>query len=136
MLFSACIIVLGLVPPLAFQYVINDVLPNRAFETLIVIAAALALTYTFDPFLTWLRQYTTAHVGAQLDLILGSRLYEHLLGLTLNRAKSGSPSPVCAKTSRSGISDRPDADLAARSRLRRRCEGAPRKRQRVHDIGS
>ena len=83
MLFSACIIVLGLVPPLAFQYVINDVLPNQAFETLLVIAAALTLTYAFDPFLTWLRQYTTAHIGAQLDLILGSRLYEHLLGLPL-----------------------------------------------------
>ncbi len=83
LLFSALLIVLGLIPPLAFQYVINEVLPNQAFNTLLIIATALALTYAFDPFLTWLRQYTTAHVGMQLDLILGSRLYEHLLGLPL-----------------------------------------------------
>ena len=83
LLVSLVTTLLGLAAPLAFQIVINDVIPNHGLATLTAVAGALAITYSFNAFLDWIRQYCVSHIAAQLDCVLGSRLYEHMLALPL-----------------------------------------------------
>ena len=73
----------ALVTPLFFQVVIDKVLTHRAYSTLYVLVAGLALVGLFDVVLQYLRTYALAHSTNRIDVELGRRLFQHLLRLPI-----------------------------------------------------
>ena len=73
----------GLVTPLMFQVVMDKVLVNRAFNTLVVVASALLICSVFEVVLTGLRNFVFSHTTSRIDVELGSRLYQHLVALPI-----------------------------------------------------
>ncbi|MFN0164167.1 MAG: peptidase domain-containing ABC transporter [Burkholderiales bacterium] len=81
LLASICIQAIALALPLTTQVVIDKVVIHQTYNTLWVIAAALALFVIFNALLTWARQYLVLHTGNRVDALLGSRVFGHLLAL-------------------------------------------------------
>ncbi|MBL8380951.1 MAG: peptidase domain-containing ABC transporter [Burkholderiales bacterium] len=81
LLASLVIQLIALAMPLTTQVVIDKIIVHQTFNTLWVIAAALALFVVFNALLTWARQYLVLHTGNRVDAVLGSRVFEHLLKL-------------------------------------------------------
>jgi ATP-binding cassette, subfamily B, bacterial HlyB/CyaB len=75
--------VFGLVSPLFFQVVIDKVLVHRGVTTLDVLVFGLATIAVFETLLGALRTYVFSHTTNRIDVILGSRLFKHLLALPL-----------------------------------------------------
>ena len=75
--------VFALITPLFFQVIIDKVLTHRAFSTLYVLVAGLALVGIFDVVLQYLRTYALAHSSNRIDVELGRRLFQHLLRLPI-----------------------------------------------------
>ena len=73
----------ALITPLFFQVVIDKVLTHRAYSTLYVLVAGLALVGVFDVVLQYLRTYALAHSSNRIDVELGRRLFHHLLRLPI-----------------------------------------------------
>ncbi|RFU44925.1 type I secretion system permease/ATPase [Paraburkholderia sp. DHOC27] len=73
----------ALVSPLMFQVVMDKVLVNRAYNTLIVVGIALLVSSLFEVLLTGLRNFTFSHTTNRIDVELGARLFRHLLMLPL-----------------------------------------------------
>jgi subfamily B ATP-binding cassette protein HlyB/CyaB len=80
---SLCLNLLGLVPPLVFQTVIDKVLVHHAWTTLDVLCAGLVLVTLFDTVAASLRPRLLAQVTSRLDLRLGVALFEHLMRIPL-----------------------------------------------------
>ncbi len=80
---SLLIQLLGLVPPLMFQVVMDKVLTNRAFDTLSVVCIGMLLAALAETLLTGLRNYIFAHTTTRIDVELGARLFRHLVHLPL-----------------------------------------------------
>jgi len=80
---SLFIQLIGLATPLGTQVVIDKVIVNQTINTLIVVAAGLAMFLVFNSGMSWLRQYLVLHTGNRVDAVLGSQLFRHLLGLRL-----------------------------------------------------
>jgi len=74
---------IGLIPPLMFQVVMDKVLTNRAFSTLAVTCIVLLIGTVFEALLTGLRNNVFAHTTNKMDVELGARLFRHLLHLPL-----------------------------------------------------
>jgi len=83
LLASAAIQLLALAVPLCTQVVIDKVIAHQTFNTLTVIAVALAIFVFFSAGLGWVRQYLVLHTGNRVDAVLGTRAFQHLLALPL-----------------------------------------------------
>jgi ATP-binding cassette, subfamily B, bacterial HlyB/CyaB len=75
--------IFGLVSPLMFQVVMDKVLVNRTWNTLVVVGIALFVSSTFEVLLTGLRNYIFSHTTNRIDVELGARLFRHLVALPL-----------------------------------------------------
>lgn len=71
----------ALITPLFFQVIIDKVLVNQALTTLDVLAFGLLVLSVFDILLNGLRNYVFSHTTNRVDVVLGSRLFNHLLRL-------------------------------------------------------
>ncbi|UYM17723.1 type I secretion system permease/ATPase [Endozoicomonas euniceicola] len=71
----------GLITPLFFQVIIDKVLVNQALTTLDVLAFGLLVISVFDVVLNGLRNYIFSHTTNRVDVILGARLFSHLVRL-------------------------------------------------------
>ncbi|MCP4924296.1 MAG: type I secretion system permease/ATPase [bacterium] len=78
--------------PLFTMNVYDRVVPNQATDTLWVLAMGVFLIFGFDFLLRMLRGYFVDVAGQNADVILGSRLFEQVIGLKLasRPASSGS----------------------------------------------
>lgn len=72
---------LGIVTPLVTQVVIDKVIVNKGDATLDVLAAALLIVALFQAMMGFLRTYLSAHTTNKLDIILGARIFHHLIML-------------------------------------------------------
>ena len=84
LLASVFVQIFALITPLFFQVVIDKVLTHRAYSTLYVLVAGLALVGVFDAVLQYLRTYALAHSTNRIDVELGSRLFRHLMRLPIS----------------------------------------------------
>ncbi len=80
---SLFIQLLALVTPLFFQVIVDKVLVHRGVTTLDVLAIGLLVVAAFEAMLGGLRTYLFAHTTNRVDVLLGARLFSHLLSLPL-----------------------------------------------------
>src|ERR1035437_7873809 len=73
----------GLISPLFFQVVIDKVLVHRGVTTLDVLVLGLVIIGVFETLLGALRTYVFSHTTNRIDVILGARLFKHLLALPM-----------------------------------------------------
>lgn len=73
----------ALVTPLMFQVIVDKVLVHNSVTTLNVIAIAMIAVAIFEVVLTFLRNFISSHTSNRIDVILGAKLYRHLLALPL-----------------------------------------------------
>lgn len=81
---SLVINLLAIVSPLFFMNVYDRVVPNNALDTLWVLAIGIAIAYLFDFILRNLRSYFCDVAGKNADIILASRLMQHLMSIRLD----------------------------------------------------
>lgn len=74
---------IGLATPLFTQTIIDKVVIHQSHNTLAVIAVALVMFMLFASGMGWLRQYLIIHTGNRVDAVLGSRVFRHLLSLSM-----------------------------------------------------
>ncbi len=74
----------SLVSPLVFMIVIDKVLNNKSLSTLDVLIFALVVISIFEVLLNVLRTYLLSHTATRIDLMLGIRLFRHLISLPLS----------------------------------------------------
>ncbi len=84
--FGASIVVnlLAVCGPLFFMNVYDRVVPNKAVDTLWMLAIGIAVAYLFDFLLRNLRSYFTDVAGRNADVVLASRLMQHLLAMRMD----------------------------------------------------
>jgi len=73
----------ALLTPLFFQVVIDKVLVHHGLTTLDVLAIGLLVISTFDVVLSGLRSYLFSHTANRVDVMLGAKLFKHLLALPI-----------------------------------------------------
>lgn len=73
----------GLLTPLFTQVIIDKVVGNAGLSTLNVLGVALVVLYLFQTVMSVLRTYLLTHTTNKLDVILGTRLFRHLVSLPL-----------------------------------------------------
>lgn len=73
----------ALITPLFFQVVIDKVLVHNGLTTLDVLAFGLIVVALFEAVLGGLRTYLFAHTTNRIDVLLGAKLFRHLLALPL-----------------------------------------------------
>jgi len=78
---SLAIQVMALAVPLFTQVIIDKVIAHQTGNTLVVIAAGLAVFMVFSAALTWVRQYLVLHTGNRVDAVLAIDVFEHLFRL-------------------------------------------------------
>jgi ATP-binding cassette, subfamily C, bacterial LapB len=78
---AALINILALASPLFIMNVYDRVLPNKAIPTLWVLALGIGLAILFDLVLRSLRGRLIDGAGRRADVVLASRIFEHVLGL-------------------------------------------------------
>lgn len=75
--------IFALVTPIFTQVVIDKVLVHHGLTTLDVLAIGLLTIALFEAVLSMLRTYVFTHTTSKIDVILGTRLFRHLLALPL-----------------------------------------------------
>lgn len=75
--------ILAIAGSLFAMNVYDRVVPNRAYETLWVLAAGVFLAYVFEFLLRILRGYFVDQAGKRADIVMSSILYERVMGLRL-----------------------------------------------------
>lgn len=75
--------IFALVTPLFFQATIDKVLVHRGLSTLDLIAIGLVAIAAFEVTLGGLRSYVFAHTASRIDVVLGARLFRHLMTLPI-----------------------------------------------------
>ncbi len=75
---------IALASPLFTMNVYDRVLPNKALPTLWVLAIGMAVALTFDFLLKTLRSWLIDSAGRRADVLLASRIYEHVLGIEMS----------------------------------------------------
>ena len=73
----------ALATPLFFQVVVDKVLVHRGMTTLDVLAIGLLGLVLFEVVLGGLRNYLLSHTTNRVDMLLGARLFAHLVRLPL-----------------------------------------------------
>ncbi|MDR2603751.1 MAG: type I secretion system permease/ATPase [Desulfovibrio sp.] len=84
--FGASILVnlLAICGPLFFMNVYDRVVPNHAVDTLWMLALGIIIAYVFDFLLRNLRSYFVDVAGRNADIVLASKLMQHLLAMRLD----------------------------------------------------
>lgn len=80
---SLCFQILGLFTPIMMQVVIDKVLVHNSLTTLDVLTIGLGLILIFELVLGIAKNYVFANTTNKMDVILSSRLFNHLLRLPL-----------------------------------------------------
>jgi len=70
--------------PLFVMNVYDRVIPNNAVDTLWALAIGIGLAYTFDLVLKNLRSYFVDVAGRNADVLIGSRIMQHLMSARLD----------------------------------------------------
>lgn len=78
---SALINIFLLAGTLYAMNIYDRVLPNKAFETLYILSLGIFIIYIFDFLLRMIRGYFIDIAGKNADVLLGSFLYERVLGI-------------------------------------------------------
>ncbi len=73
----------ALITPLFFQVVMDKVLVHKGITTLQVLAVGFFAVAVFDTLLGGIRNYAFSHTTNRVDVELGAKLYNHLMGLPL-----------------------------------------------------
>lgn len=73
--------IFALATPLFFQVVIDKVLVHGGTNTLKVLAGGMFLLALFEVALSCLRNFLLAHTSNRIDVVLGARLFQHMLSL-------------------------------------------------------
>ncbi len=73
----------ALITPLFFQVVMDKVLVHKGLSTLDILALGFFVVVVFDAILGGIRNYVFSHTTNRVDVELGARLYNHLMGLPL-----------------------------------------------------
>jgi len=73
----------ALVTPVFFQVMVDKVLVHRGLTTLDVLALGMLTIAVFEALLGGLRSYVFSHTCNRVDVLLGARLFSHLLRLPL-----------------------------------------------------
>ena len=81
---SVVVNLLALCGPLFFMTVYDRVVPNKAIDTLWMLATGIIVAYMFDFLLRNLRSYFTDIAGRNADVLLASRLMHQLLFMRLD----------------------------------------------------
>jgi subfamily B ATP-binding cassette protein HlyB/CyaB len=81
LLASLAIQILALATPIFTQVIIDKVVVHHTVNTLVVIALALFASMLFGAALSWIRQYLVLHTGNRVDVVLGTRVFDHLFKL-------------------------------------------------------
>jgi ATP-binding cassette, subfamily C, bacterial LapB len=77
----------AVVSPLFVMNVYDRVVPNRAIETLWVLASGALLAYLFDLFLRGLRTYFVDTAGREADKLMSGRIFRHLVAMRLDSGR-------------------------------------------------
>jgi ATP-binding cassette, subfamily B, bacterial HlyB/CyaB len=75
--------IFALTSPLFTQVVIDKVLTHHSYSTLHVIAAGMLVVIVFDAILNVLKSYLLSHASSRIEVVLGGRLFSHLLRIPL-----------------------------------------------------
>ncbi|MCT4662029.1 MAG: type I secretion system permease/ATPase [Tissierellales bacterium] len=75
--------IIGLISPLIIQAIIDKVLVHKSFTTLNGLMIGLIIVITFEMFMGVARNYVFSHVTNRIDVILSSRIFNHLFKLPL-----------------------------------------------------
>ena len=73
----------GLITPLFSQVIIDKVLIHKGVSTLDILVLGLVIINVFEMILSVTRTYLFSHTTNRVDVILGSKLFKHLLALPL-----------------------------------------------------
>jgi subfamily B ATP-binding cassette protein HlyB/CyaB len=73
----------GLITPLFSQVIIDKVLVHKGLSTLDVLVLGLVIINVFEMILSITRTYLFSHTTNRVDVILGAKLFRHLLALPL-----------------------------------------------------
>jgi len=84
LLASLFVQIFALLSPLVFMIVIDKVLGNNSLSTLDVLVFALIVVSFFEIVLNGLRTYLLSHTANRIDLMLGVKLFRHLMSLPLS----------------------------------------------------
>lgn len=76
--------ILGLASPLVMQVIIDKVLMHKALSTLNVLMIGLIGIALFEMILSLAKNYVFAHTTNRIDVVLSSRLFNHLFRLPLS----------------------------------------------------
>lgn len=82
----------ALASPLFVMNVYDRVVPNHAEETLWVLAAGVSIVIFFDFTLKTLRAYFVDNTGKRIDVLLSSKIFEHVLNIKLHARPQSSGS--------------------------------------------
>jgi ATP-binding cassette, subfamily B, bacterial HlyB/CyaB len=88
LLASLFIQLFALITPLFFQVMIDKVLVHEGRSTLHVLAIGLLAVSLFDVLLNMLRTYVFSHTTSRIDVVLASRLFDHLSRLPISYFKA------------------------------------------------
>lgn len=80
--------ILGILTPLMTQVVVDKVLSHNALSTLNALAIGIAIVYIFDLIIALAKNYLFTHTTNRVDVILSSRLFQHLFALPLRYFES------------------------------------------------
>ncbi len=83
LLASLLINLFALASPLFIMNVYDRVVPNRAVETLWVLAIGVSIAFTFDIIMRTLRGYFIDIAGKRSDVILSASIFEQVLGIQM-----------------------------------------------------
>ena len=75
--------ILALVSPIYIMNVYDRVLPNNAFDTLIVLATGATLAMVFDFILKNIRAHFLDAAGRKSDIRISSKIFEHILNVKI-----------------------------------------------------
>ncbi len=90
MLAAAFVNLLALASPLFVMNVYDRVVPNQAKETLTVLVIGIGLIFVFDFMLRWLRSHFVDNAGKRADVLMSSRIFNHVLGITMKSRPASS----------------------------------------------
>ncbi|PSU35608.1 type I secretion system permease/ATPase [Photobacterium lutimaris] len=80
---SALLNVFALAIPLFTRLIYDKVVPNQAFDTLWVLTSGMAIIFSFDVLLKFLRSYFIDIASKKSDILLSADIYRKVMGLKL-----------------------------------------------------